>query len=43
MVDAGQLETNVGDVLPLDAAIAAHEMLEGKRPHSKGKIVLKVI
>jgi NADPH:quinone reductase-like Zn-dependent oxidoreductase len=43
MVDAGQLETNVGDVLPLDAATAAHEMLEGKRPHSKGKIVLKVI
>jgi NADPH:quinone reductase-like Zn-dependent oxidoreductase len=43
MVDAGQLETNVGDMLPLDAAIAAHEMLEGKRPHSKGKIVLKVI
>ncbi len=43
MVDAGELETNVGDVLPLDAAITAHEMLEGKRPHAKGKIVLQVI
>ncbi|MBB3592102.1 NADPH:quinone reductase-like Zn-dependent oxidoreductase [Rhizobium sp. BK529] len=43
MVDAAELETNVGDVLPLDAAIAAHEMLEGMRPHAKGKIVLKVI
>lgn len=42
MVDAGELETNVGDVLPLDAAITAHEMLEGKRPHAKGKIVLQV-
>ena len=42
MIDAGELETNVGDVLPLDAAITAHEMLEGKRPHAKGKIVLQV-
>jgi NADPH:quinone reductase-like Zn-dependent oxidoreductase len=42
MVDDGELETNVGDVLPLDAAIAAHEMLEGKRAHAKGKIVLDV-
>lgn len=42
MVDAGELETNVGDVLPFDAAITAHEMLEGKRPHAKGKIVLQV-
>lgn len=42
MVDAGELETNVGDVLPLDAAITAHEMLEGKHPHAKGKIVLQV-
>lgn len=43
MVDAGALEINVGDVLPLDAAITAHEMLEGKRAHAKGKIVLQVI
>jgi NADPH:quinone reductase-like Zn-dependent oxidoreductase len=43
MIDVGAIETNVGDVLPLDAAITAHEMLDGKRPHAKGKIVLKVI
>jgi NADPH:quinone reductase-like Zn-dependent oxidoreductase len=42
MVDAGELVTNVGSVLPLEQAIAAHEMLEGTRPHANGKIVLTV-
>lgn len=43
MVDDGFLKTNVGTVLPLSDAITAHEMLEGKRPRNKGKIVLKVL
>jgi NADPH:quinone reductase-like Zn-dependent oxidoreductase len=42
MVDGGFLKTNVGTVRPLSDAIIAHEMLEGKRPRNKGKIVLKV-
>jgi NADPH:quinone reductase-like Zn-dependent oxidoreductase len=41
-IDAGELVTNVGDILPLSEAIVAHEMLEGIRPHAKGKIVLRV-
>lgn len=43
MVDDGFLKTYVGTVLPLSDAITAHEMLEGKRPRNKGKIVLKVL
>ncbi|MGA1803366.1 zinc-binding dehydrogenase, partial [Rhizobium sp. HT1-10] len=43
MVDGGFLKTNVGDVLPLSDAIAAHEMLEGKRVRNKGKIILNVL
>jgi NADPH:quinone reductase-like Zn-dependent oxidoreductase len=43
MIDNGDLKTNVGSVLPLSDAIKAHEMLEGKREHAKGKIVLKVV
>ena len=42
MVDGGFLKTNVGDVLPLSDAIAAHEMLEGTRARNKGKIILNV-
>lgn len=42
MIDAGQLRTNVGEVLPLADARLAHEMLEGTRPHARGKIVLRV-
>jgi NADPH:quinone reductase-like Zn-dependent oxidoreductase len=41
LIDAGELTTRVGDVLPLSAARIAHEMLEGK-PHKGGKIVLAV-
>lgn len=42
MIDAGELRVNVGQVLPFAEARAAHEMLEGRRPHPRGKIVLTV-
>jgi len=41
LIDAGDLATSVGDVLPLAEARTAHEMLAGK-PHKRGKIVLRV-
>jgi NADPH:quinone reductase-like Zn-dependent oxidoreductase len=41
LLEAGTLKTAVGEVLSLDQARLAHEMLEGK-PHQRGKIVLKV-
>jgi NADPH:quinone reductase-like Zn-dependent oxidoreductase len=41
-VDAGELTTRVGEVLPLAAARQAHESLEGTRPRPRGKIVLQV-
>ena len=41
LIEAGELTTSVGDVLPLSAARTAHEMLAGK-PHKRGKIVLTV-
>lgn len=40
-IDAGELTTNVGEVLELSRAREAHEMLAG-RPHRSGKIVLRV-
>jgi NADPH:quinone reductase-like Zn-dependent oxidoreductase len=42
MIDAGELQTNVGAILPLAAARRAHEMLEGLSPYPRGKIVLRV-
>ena len=42
MVQAHQLTTSVGTVLPLASARIAHEMLEGQRPHPRGKIVLQL-
>ena len=42
MIDAGELITNVGAVLPLASARAAHEMLEGSRARPRGKIVLRI-
>ena len=42
MIDAGDLRTKVGTVLPLAAAREAHEMLEGTRRPPAGKIVLQV-
>jgi NADPH:quinone reductase-like Zn-dependent oxidoreductase len=41
LIAAGDLQTRVGDVLPLAEARIAHEMLAGK-PHKRGKIVLAV-
>jgi NADPH:quinone reductase-like Zn-dependent oxidoreductase len=41
LIDAGELTTTVGEVLPLAEAGLAHEMLAG-RPHKRGKIVLAV-
>jgi NADPH:quinone reductase-like Zn-dependent oxidoreductase len=41
LIDAGELKTEVGEVLWLDEARRAHEMLEGA-PHRRGKIVIKV-
>jgi NADPH:quinone reductase-like Zn-dependent oxidoreductase len=41
LIDAGELQTHIGDVLPLAEARIAHEMLAGK-PHKGGKIVLSV-
>jgi len=42
MIDAGDLEANIGIVLPLSEARIAHRMLEGTQPHPRGKIVLEV-
>ena len=41
MIDAGALQTEVGEVLWLDEARRGHEMLEGA-PHRRGKIVIKI-
>ncbi|MBV8617112.1 MAG: NADP-dependent oxidoreductase, partial [Acetobacteraceae bacterium] len=40
LLEAGTLKTRLGEVLPLSAARAAHEMLAGTREHGPGKIVL---
>lgn len=42
LLETGALKTNVGAILPLAEARAAHEMLEGLRPRPRGKIVLAV-
>jgi NADPH:quinone reductase-like Zn-dependent oxidoreductase len=42
MIETGVLATSVGAILPLAAARVAHEMLEGRRPRPRGKIVLQV-
>jgi NADPH:quinone reductase-like Zn-dependent oxidoreductase len=41
LIDAGELETCVGTVLPLAEARRAHEMLEGPGPQPRGRIVLR--
>jgi NADPH:quinone reductase-like Zn-dependent oxidoreductase len=41
LIDLGELKSNVGEVLWLDEARQAHEMLQGA-PHRRGKIVIKV-
>ncbi|WP_437515714.1 NADP-dependent oxidoreductase [Sorangium sp. So ce1099] len=40
MLDAGELSTDIGAVLPLAEVRGAHEMLDGTRPRPRGKIVL---
>jgi NADPH:quinone reductase-like Zn-dependent oxidoreductase len=40
LIDSDRLKTEVGEVLWLDEARQAHEMLEGA-PHRRGKIILK--
>jgi NADPH:quinone reductase-like Zn-dependent oxidoreductase len=42
LIGSGALTTDVGAVLPLASARVAHEMLEGLRPRTRGKIVLRV-
>jgi NADPH:quinone reductase-like Zn-dependent oxidoreductase len=42
MMEAGSLVPSVGTVLPLSEARIAHEMLDGIRRKSRGKIVLRV-
>jgi NADPH:quinone reductase-like Zn-dependent oxidoreductase len=41
LFDSGRIVTDVGTVLPLEDARAAHQMLGGA-PHKRGKIVLNV-
>ncbi|MBS0234865.1 MAG: NADP-dependent oxidoreductase [Proteobacteria bacterium] len=41
MFDAGEIDTNIGTILPLAEAVKAHEMLEGMRSRPRGKIVLQ--
>ena len=42
MFAAGVLSPRVGTVLPMAEAQIAHDMLEGRRPKPRGKIVLRV-
>jgi NADPH:quinone reductase-like Zn-dependent oxidoreductase len=42
LFDSDRLAVRIGEVLPLNAARLAHEMLEGLRPRVPGKIVLRV-
>lgn len=43
LIDDGKLRTGVGAVLSLAGARQAHLMLEGQRPHPRGKIVLATL
>jgi NADPH:quinone reductase-like Zn-dependent oxidoreductase len=42
MIQSCALSTSVGTILPLAAARIAHDMVEGHRPHPRGKIILHV-
>jgi NADPH:quinone reductase-like Zn-dependent oxidoreductase len=42
MIDAGELMTDVGTVLPLEEAPLAHEFLAHRWPRRRGKIVLRI-
>ncbi len=41
-IDSGELQTKIGSTIPLSKAFEAHEMLEGRKPRGKGKIVMTV-
>jgi NADPH:quinone reductase-like Zn-dependent oxidoreductase len=43
LIDAGELKTRIGAVLPLADAREAHMILDHRRAHPQGKIVLRVI
>jgi NADPH:quinone reductase-like Zn-dependent oxidoreductase len=43
LIDAGELRTRVGTVLPLADAREAHFILEGGRPQPMGRIVLNIV
>ena len=42
MLDAREIETSIGTMLPLAEARAAHEILDGMRSRPRGKIVLRL-
>jgi NADPH:quinone reductase-like Zn-dependent oxidoreductase len=42
LIDRAALTTRVGTVMPLGEARVAHQMLDGIKPHVRGKIVLIV-
>jgi NADPH:quinone reductase-like Zn-dependent oxidoreductase len=42
LIDRGALTARVGTVLPLSEAQCAHQMLDGTKPYTRGKIVLVV-
>ena len=41
MLDARDIETNIGTILPLKDARTGHETLDGIRSRPRGKIVLR--
>ena len=41
-IEGGQLQLDVGAVLPIEEARVAHEMLDGERPRVGGRNVLTV-
>jgi NADPH:quinone reductase-like Zn-dependent oxidoreductase len=42
LIDRGELKTRVGTILPLADAKEAHMILDGRRAHQQGKIILSV-
>jgi hypothetical protein len=42
LIDREELKTSGGTILPLAEAKEAHMILDGQRPHQKGKAILSV-
>jgi NADPH:quinone reductase-like Zn-dependent oxidoreductase len=42
MLERGDLVCQIGEALPLSSAVEAHDMIDNRRPHRRGKIVLEV-